>query len=249
MKLAFFDIETTGLDAEKDRIIEVGCCLFDWDTQVPLKLYSEFVQHPGLVIPTEATEINGITNDMVKDWGVPEDQACLAVGMMMANADYVVAHNGRNFDKLFWDKWKSGPGIFGDRPWLDTIEDLPYPKHITTRNLLHLAAEHGFTPPIHLRHRAIFDVMTTIELLSHYCLEDVIALSKVPWVYVASNVDFDHNALAKDRLYRFHNFEKDGPPKGKFWWKKLRENTLKAELDYWSGTRFQICIIDGKGLK
>ena len=55
--------------------------------------------------------------------------------------------------------------------------------------------------------------------------------------------------LAKDRMYRFHNFEKDGPPEGKFWWKKLRENTLKAELDYWAGTRFQICKIDGNGLK
>ena len=186
---------------------------------------------------------------MVANWGVPEDQACLAVGMMMANADYVVAHNGRHFDKQFWDKWKIDIGIFGERPWLDTIEDIQYPERIKTRNLLHLAAEHGFMPPQHLRHRAIFDVMTMMELLSHYRLEDVIELSKVPWIFVASNVDFNHNALAKDRQYRWHDERNDGPPAGKFWWKKLRENTLKAELDYWAGTRFQICKIDGNGLK
>lgn len=240
MKLAVFDIETTGLDFEKDRIIECGCCLFDWETQVPLKLYSEFVQHPGLVIPPEATEVNGITNTMVSDWGIPEDQACLAVGMMLARADYVVAHNGRNFDKLFWDKWKSGPGIFGDRPWLDTMEDLPFPKHMTTRNLLHLAAEHGFTPTF--RHRAIFDVMTTIELLSHYRLEDVIALSKIPWIHVMATVDFDNNQLAKARMFKWS-------PERRMWWKKIRENTLKEEIDYWDGTRFQLRKIDGTGLK
>ena len=51
MKIAAIDLETTGLDPNTDKVIEVGACLFDWDAQGPLKLYSEFVQHPGLVIP------------------------------------------------------------------------------------------------------------------------------------------------------------------------------------------------------
>lgn len=62
--IAFIDIESTGLNRETDRIIEIS-------------IVKQFSQHerevrtrrfnPGISIPAESTAIHGITNEMVKD--------------------------------------------------------------------------------------------------------------------------------------------------------------------------------------
>ena len=59
-----FDLETTGLNADSDEIIEFGAVKIK-DGKVT-ETFSCFVK-PKNSIPTEATAINGITNDMVSD--------------------------------------------------------------------------------------------------------------------------------------------------------------------------------------
>jgi DNA polymerase-3 subunit epsilon len=62
--IAFFDLETTGVNLSTDRIIEVAIIeiLQDGTRQVKRKLLN-----PGIPIPPETTAIHGITDEMVKD--------------------------------------------------------------------------------------------------------------------------------------------------------------------------------------
>ena len=57
-----FDIETTGLNAQNDRMIEIGAVIFSGGSI--LKSFDTFV-NPGRQIPDEITELTGIRNDDV----------------------------------------------------------------------------------------------------------------------------------------------------------------------------------------
>ena len=63
-KFIALDFETTGLDFDSDRIIEVAAILFI--DGVPSKTYNTLV-NPGIPIPKLIEQITGITNDMVVD--------------------------------------------------------------------------------------------------------------------------------------------------------------------------------------
>lgn len=58
-----FDTETTGLDCKNDEIIAWAGVVIEQD-QITDSTFSSLV-NPGRNIPTLATEITGITNDMV----------------------------------------------------------------------------------------------------------------------------------------------------------------------------------------
>mgnify|MGYP001587252408 CR=1 FL=1 len=62
--LAFVKIQTTGLNPETDRIVELSITRVEPDGKT--KTGTRLV-NPGIEIPSEATKINGITNEMVKD--------------------------------------------------------------------------------------------------------------------------------------------------------------------------------------
>ncbi len=62
--LAFFDLETTGVDVGKDRIVEIAII-----KALPDGLKEEFHQvvNPTIPIPKEASAVHGITDEMVQD--------------------------------------------------------------------------------------------------------------------------------------------------------------------------------------
>ncbi len=62
--LAIFDLETTGVNLSTDRIIEIAIIKIspDGSKQIKRKLIN-----PEMPIPPGATEVHGITNEMVKD--------------------------------------------------------------------------------------------------------------------------------------------------------------------------------------
>jgi len=62
--LAFFDLETTGVQVATDRIVEIS--IIKLDTNGAESVLTERV-NPQMPIPFEASAVHGITNEMVKD--------------------------------------------------------------------------------------------------------------------------------------------------------------------------------------
>jgi DNA polymerase-3 subunit epsilon len=66
---AVVDVETTGTNPDRDRIIELAICLFEYgrhDGRIYKILGSwEWFEDPGFSIPPEITNITGITDAMV----------------------------------------------------------------------------------------------------------------------------------------------------------------------------------------
>ena len=62
--IVFFDLETTGIDPENDRIVEISCLRVSPDGQREAKTR---LINPERPIPPEATAIHKITDDDVRD--------------------------------------------------------------------------------------------------------------------------------------------------------------------------------------
>ena len=212
------DIESTGLDCKVDRIIEVGCCLWDWENKIPLALYSSLVI-PERDIPEEITALTGITKEHINEFGWPESTVLESVAELLTKADYIMAHNAP-FDKGFIDAAAERQGMapWLERPWLDSAMDIVFPKDIQTRRLNYLAAEAGFVNP--WKHRAIFDVMTMLKLASAYDLDAIVARAKEATLYVQAVVSFDEKEKAKELGFKW--FAPD-----KIWWRSYKTSDLE----------------------
>lgn len=65
MNIFLFDLETTGVDTTKDRIVQIAWMVLDHDLKQMGEPTSMLV-NPEMKIPAGATEVHGITDDMVK---------------------------------------------------------------------------------------------------------------------------------------------------------------------------------------
>jgi DNA polymerase III subunit epsilon len=232
MLILGLDFETTGLSSEQDRITEVGAVLWHWETSTPIALLSSLV-YPGIPIPAEITKLTGITEEMVSDYGRPESEVFADLRYLHGRSDYVMAHNGTTFDKLFFEAALKRLGwIDTGKPWLDTKIDIRYPEQITTRNLRHLASEHQFLNPF--AHRAVFDVLTMLKVASLYPLEEIIARSQEKVIYLRALVSFDDKEKAKARGYYWCGSQK-------IWWKSLKESDAIVEV---RECGFQTAVLD-----
>lgn len=115
-----FDVETTGLDSKKDRIIEVGAILFENGHTV--ETYSSLV-NPEVKISKEATTINHITNGMVKK-APTEDIVCKELVKFLGDALHeqtpICAHNA-DFDMSFLSQALMRQGYDAQILCLDTL--------------------------------------------------------------------------------------------------------------------------------
>jgi len=62
--LCFFDLETTGTQITKDRIVQLAAVKLDPDGS---KTSANYIVNPEISIPDDIAAIHGISNDMVKD--------------------------------------------------------------------------------------------------------------------------------------------------------------------------------------
>jgi DNA polymerase-3 subunit epsilon len=83
-----FDIETTGLDPEKDRIVEFGAVKFD--NRGPIGRYSVLI-NPGMPMPAEALRINHISDEMLA--GKPTLREVLPDFLIFIKNTILIAHN------------------------------------------------------------------------------------------------------------------------------------------------------------
>ncbi|MDR0517044.1 MAG: 3'-5' exonuclease [Fibromonadaceae bacterium] len=97
VKIIAFDLETTGLDAAKEEIIEIGAILFSVKeskgcmVQERLGEFQSFVK-ASKPIPERASDVNKITNEMISN--APSCAEILQkFKTFCEGANYLVAHN------------------------------------------------------------------------------------------------------------------------------------------------------------
>ncbi|MDR0957950.1 MAG: PolC-type DNA polymerase III [Clostridiales bacterium] len=90
-----FDVETTGLDCSKERIIEIGAVKIE--SGEITATFSEFI-NPNMILPAEIVKLTGITDNMLKN--APPASEVIPRFLEFIGECVVVAHNAR-FDVSF----------------------------------------------------------------------------------------------------------------------------------------------------
>lgn len=235
MLILGIDVETTGLDTQNDRVIELGMVLWDTERGGEVLLYNQYVYYADYPkLEQVITDITGITEDDIKRWGILPENAFRRFTTLAQDAEAIVAHNGTNFDRPMLEaEFKRQDMKFPAVPWIDTSVDVPYPAHIKTRKLVHLAAEHGILNTN--AHRAYSDVLTMLQLLSKYDIKEVLALSQEenveleavtqpPWEDKKPDGEKDTDK-ARARGYRWNKDRKA-------WLKTVKQSQLPDEREH-----------------
>ena len=157
--IVFFDLETTGIEPGKDRIVEISTVKVMPDGTREVKTWRI---NPEMPIPAEATAIHGITNEDVKDAPKFREIARTLAGYM-EGAD-LAGYNAIKFDMplLAEEFLRAGLDI-----------DLKKKKMIDVQNIFHkleqrtLSAAYKFYcgKTLEDAHSAEADTLATLEVL------------------------------------------------------------------------------------
>ncbi len=91
-----FDLETTGISCTSDEVVEISAVKVE--NRVIVDEFSTLV-NPGMPIPAVASEVNGITDDMVQD--SPAFEEALGDFIDFIGDFTLVGHNIHTFDMKF----------------------------------------------------------------------------------------------------------------------------------------------------
>ncbi|MCF8033095.1 MAG: 3'-5' exonuclease [Desulfarculaceae bacterium] len=164
------DLETTGLDHTKDRVVSVGAFRVVGGRIRLGEVFSELA-NPGRGIPVESIKVHGITPDNIRNarpaWEVFREF------LLYLGGDIVVAHHAR-FDLFFLNRvMRAQYGMRMQNLVVDTvlmcraihIEPDPYgqKKGAKRCSLDVLAARYGLEVPE--RHTALGDALATAMIL------------------------------------------------------------------------------------
>lgn len=159
------DFETTGLDANVDRIIEIGAACFRNGVLEESKFW---LVHPGIPIPPETTEITGINDEMVKD-ALPFAQV-IQDALSFLEGRIPVAYNHFFDSRFLWAEARRAglqanvPALAQDGVWIDPLvwaRELQ--KDEKGHKLVDVCARLGV--PLENAHRASHDAEATGHVL------------------------------------------------------------------------------------
>ena len=202
MLILGLDLETSGLDEKECDILEFGAVLWHVKEKRPVRLFSQFNRDFKSEVPPEIEKLIGLNASEVKRFGKPLRECLEDLNTLINSVEFVVAHNGKNFDKPFLENTYNSIGMkMPEKIWIDTMIDLPYPDGMNTRKLSYLACEHGFINPF--PHRALTDVLTTLKILSQYDFEVIKEVAKSPLVQVIAQVSYDERHKPRQAGFRW----------------------------------------------
>lgn len=222
--LVFFDLETTGIDICKDRIVEISMVKVMPNGEEIVKTRRI---NPGMPIPPESTAIHGITDEDVKDCPKFKEIA-KSLAAQIEGCD-LAGFNSNRFDipMLAEEFLRAGVDV-----------DLNRRKFIDVQTIFHKMEQRNLTAAYKFycnkdlanAHSAEADTMATYEVLKAQLdrypeLEnDVNFLSK--YSSFTNNVDFAGRMVYNEKGQEVINF---GKYKG-----RLVEEVLKSDPSYYA---------------
>lgn len=228
----FLDLETTGLSAAKDEIIEFGIVPFVYTLEGEilgtLEPFSR-LREPSCPIPPQITALTGITPEIVAGQSVTADE----VAQFVAPASLIIAHNA-SFDRKFAERFST---VFTTKPWACSMQDVDWAAEgYEGRKLSYLGMQAGFWFD---GHRAADDCQAGIAILDRVLpvsgrpalaalLENARQIRCRIW---AENAPYEYKDTLRQRGYRW-NDGTDGNPRA--WSISLAESAVEAELAFLS---------------
>lgn len=226
----YLDVETTGMDAEEDTIIEIALVPFEFNKAGQifriLPAYNAF-QDPGVAIPELITRITGITDEMVKGQSLDITK----IREMLSDAAIVIAHNAK-FDRGFCENLDDA---FKDISWGCSIADINWNEEgLEGVKLEYLAYKYGF---FYEGHRATIDCYAALHLLANtlpssgeLVLKRLLDTAREVTIRLwAVNAPFDKKDDLKARKYRWSDGSNGSK---KAWYIDIPEAAYEEEKNY-----------------
>jgi DNA polymerase-3 subunit epsilon len=218
------DVETTGLDRSRCKIIELSLRRFRHDAHGRItKLDSErsWLEDPGEPLDPKISALTGLSDDDLHGRSIDERTACAVI----ASASVRIAFNAA-FDRPVVERRL--PAIAG-LPWACAMKEVDWRRRGfdgSGRALGWLLAQAGW---FHGAHRAGADVDATVALLDHRSADGVSALaellataSRPGWLFRALGADFSVKGALRARGYRWDADDK-------VWWREVPDAERDAE--------------------
>lgn len=132
-KIIFFDTETTGLDPEKDQIIELAAALVT-ENGIELKIDAFCKLPEGEKIPEKIAELTHITDDMLADKGIDYREACrIFCNMLHSDSEVLLVAHNIQFDLLFILEMFKRCGMVPKAPGARLPDSIQGPRNISAQ--------------------------------------------------------------------------------------------------------------------
>jgi DNA polymerase-3 subunit epsilon len=220
-RAVFVDVETTGLKASKDAVIELGMVPFDYTFDGAIVAVGEpfgSLQDPGFPIPAEITKLTGITDEMVRGASIDPDE----VSAFVDQAALVISHNA-SFDRPFCEReWPQ----FATKAWACSLRDVDWTAEgFTGKKLSQIAAGYG------LFFDAGVDILTRkLPRTGQSGFTALLQSARTPrWRVWAEGAPYALRETLKTRGYRWSSGDEGGP---KAWYLDVLEGDLESELQF-----------------
>ena len=195
--LLIIDTETTGLDPQADRCIEVGAVLFD-------VAHRSVLAQVSFLLPCEhnpARAVNGIDAALTQQ-PQPWQQGLHCFEALLGAADLVVAHNVA-FDRQ-WFGMDPLPQI--RKPWLCTMEDIRWPADRQLRSnpsVRDLAL--AYAVPVWAAHRALTDCIYLAQVFERCSdLEQLLEQGLEPRRLYRARLSYEERHKAREAGFRWN---------------------------------------------
>ena len=166
-KLVIFDTETTGLSPNRDEIIEFSAAVLERQNgeAVVTREYDNLVAlSPGRFVPPKIQALTGITNQDLRERGIPKPRLCRDVAELIAGERTLLLAYNAHFDLsfLFYTLVKDG-----DAAILKGNRD----RRAFPHRLASAIEAYNLQDQVQNSHRAIDDVLATVAVLEAMAAE------------------------------------------------------------------------------